>query len=83
VNGGDRNGLLAHLQSKNIPCAIYYPIPLHKQKAYQDPRYNDADFKVTNQLSDEVISLPMHTELDEEQIHFITSTILDYLNNQK
>ena len=83
VNGGDRNGLLAHLQSKNIPCAIYYPIPLHKQKAYQDPRYNDTDFKVTNQLSDEVISLPMHTELDEEQIHFITSTILDYLNNQK
>lgn len=83
INGGDRDGLLKHLQSLQIPCAVYYPIPLHKQKAYQDDRYNDADFKVTNQLSDEVISLPMHTELDDEQINFIAKTIIDFLNNQK
>jgi len=80
VNGGDRDGLLQHLQSLQIPCAIYYPIPLHKQKAYLDDRYQDADFTVTNQLSDEVISLPMHTELDDEQIDYITKTIIDFLN---
>ena len=49
--------------------------------AYTDTRYNEADFKVTNQLSDEVISLPMHTELDQEQIDFITTTILEFLDN--
>jgi dTDP-4-amino-4,6-dideoxygalactose transaminase len=58
---------------------VYYPIPLHKQKAYQDERYNDEDFQVTNQLSKEVISLPMHTELDDEQIEFITTSVLSFL----
>ena len=59
---------------------MYYPIPLHKQKAYEDTRYNEADFTVTNKLVKEVISLPMHTELDDEQIEFITSTILKFVN---
>lgn len=80
VNGGDRDGLMKHLQSKDIPCAIYYPIPLHKQKAYADERYVDSEFNVTNQLSDEVISLPMHTELDDDQIAFITNSVLEFLN---
>ncbi len=74
----DRNALLAHLTSKGIPCAIYYPIPLHSQKAYADKRYNESDFPVTNQLVQEVISLPMHTELDDEQIQFITETVLAF-----
>ncbi|GGG35609.1 cell surface polysaccharide biosynthesis protein [Dokdonia pacifica] len=76
----DRDALVAHLQKKQIPCGVYYPIPLHKQKAYQDDRYNEADFPVTNQLVQDVISLPMHTELDDEQIAFITSTIIDFVN---
>lgn len=76
----DRDGLLTHLQKLGIPCAIYYPIPLHKQKAYLDHRYLEESFGVTNQLSKEVISLPMHTELDDEQIKYITDSILDYLN---
>ncbi|WP_417352997.1 DegT/DnrJ/EryC1/StrS family aminotransferase [Flavobacterium alkalisoli] len=79
ILNGDRDGLMKHLQSKDIPCAIYYPIPLHKQKAYLDERYNEADFTVTNQLVNEVLSLPMHTELDEEQIKFITDSVLEYL----
>ncbi len=79
VVNGKRDELLAHLQAQNIPCAIYYPIPLHKQKAYVDERYNDADFVVTNKLTQEVIALPMHTELDEEQIQFITSEIIKFL----
>ncbi len=76
----DRDALMQHLLDKGIPCAIYYPIPLHSQKAYLDPRYNEADFPITNQLSKEVISLPMHTELDDEQIQFITDSILEFLN---
>jgi UDP-2-acetamido-2-deoxy-ribo-hexuluronate aminotransferase len=75
----DRNGLMQHLLDKGIPCAIYYPIPLHLQKAYLDVRYKEEDFPVTNQLVKEVLSLPMHTELDEEQIKFITDSVLEYL----
>jgi dTDP-4-amino-4,6-dideoxygalactose transaminase len=53
---------------------------LHQQKAYTDDRYNEADFTVTNQLVKEVISLPMHTELDDDQIEFITATIIKFIN---
>ncbi|MCA1918897.1 MAG: DegT/DnrJ/EryC1/StrS family aminotransferase [Flavobacterium piscis] len=76
----DRNALMQHLQDKQIPCAIYYPIPLHSQKAYVDPRYKEEQFPVTNQLVKEVIALPMHTELDDEQIKFITDSVLEFLN---
>ncbi|PCE63178.1 DegT/DnrJ/EryC1/StrS family aminotransferase [Sediminicola luteus] len=79
VLGTDRDALVKHLQENDIPCGVYYPIPLHAQKAYVDERYNEADFTVTNQLVKEVISLPMHTELDDEQIGFITQTILDFV----
>ncbi|AOW09225.1 DegT/DnrJ/EryC1/StrS family aminotransferase [Flavobacterium gilvum] len=75
----DRDGLMQHLLDKGIPCAIYYPIPLHLQKAYLDVRYKEEDFTITNQLVTEVISLPMHTELDDEQIKFITDSVLEYL----
>jgi len=79
IINADRDGLMQHLLKKEIPCAIYYPIPLHAQKAYLDSRYKEEDFPVTNQLVKEVISLPMHTELDEEQIQFITDSILEFL----
>jgi UDP-2-acetamido-2-deoxy-ribo-hexuluronate aminotransferase len=75
----NRDGLMQHLLDSGIPCAIYYPIPLHSQKAYLDSRYKEEDFPVTNQLVKEVLSLPMHTELNDEQITFITNTILEYL----
>ena len=76
----DRDALVQHLNNNGIPCGVYYPIPLHKQKAYADSRYNEEDFVVTNQLVKEVISLPMHTELDDEQVAFITSTIISFVN---
>lgn len=79
ILNADRDKLMQHLLDKGIPCAIYYPIPLHSQKAYADSRYNEADFPVTNQLVKEVISLPMHTELDDEQIKFITDSILEFI----
>ena len=75
----DRDGLIQFLLDKGIPCAIYYPIPLHSQKAYLDSRYKEEDFPVTNQLVKEVISLPMHTELEDEQIKFITDSVLEFL----
>ncbi len=79
IINADRDALAAHLQENNIPHGIYYPVPLHLQEAYKDSRYNEADFKNTNELIHEVISLPMHTELDEEQLTFITNTILAFL----
>ncbi len=75
----DRDALAAHLNENNIPCGVYYPIPLHLQKAYVDDRYKEEDFTVTNQLIKEVISLPMHTELDDEQIEFISKTIINFV----
>jgi dTDP-4-amino-4,6-dideoxygalactose transaminase len=79
IADGKRDALAKHLSEKGIPFGIYYPIPLHSQKAYKDDRYREEDFTVTNQLVEEVISLPMHTELDDEQITFITETIADFL----
>ncbi len=76
----DRDALVKHLQAHDIPCGVYYPIPLHLQKAYADERYNEADFPVTNALVKDVISLPMHTELEDDQIEFITKTVIDFVN---
>ncbi len=80
LNGVDRNALREFLASKEIPAMIYYPIPLHNQKAYLDPRYKDSDFPVTEKLCASVVSLPMHTELDEETLHYITTSVLEFLN---
>ncbi|MDN6279403.1 MAG: DegT/DnrJ/EryC1/StrS family aminotransferase [Psychroflexus sp.] len=81
ITNGKRDALAQHLQEKGIPHGVYYPIPLHLQKAYADERYQEKNFKVTNQLVKEVISLPMHTELDDEQIDFITSTVISFIEN--
>jgi len=80
IGGVDRNALHQHLLDNNIPNAIYYPVPLHSQKAYVDARYKEEDFKVTNELINTVISLPMHTELDQEQLTFITNTLLEFVS---
>jgi dTDP-4-amino-4,6-dideoxygalactose transaminase len=75
----DRKLLIDHLASKGIPAMIYYPVPLHMQKAYIDPRYRAGDFPVTESLSEQVISLPMHTELDAEQLNHITHSVMEFL----
>lgn len=80
VKNTDRDALVKHLNDKGIPCGVYYPVPLHSQTAYADERYNEADFTVTNQLIQEVISLPMHTELDADQIAYISNTIIQFVN---
>lgn len=71
----NRDELREKLAEKNIPAMIYYPVPLHLQKAYQDPRYKAGDFPVAEKLVKCVLSLPMHTELDEEQLKYITECV--------
>jgi dTDP-4-amino-4,6-dideoxygalactose transaminase len=79
---GKRNELQAFLTEKEIPAMIYYPVALRKQKAYFQES-NDEDFKNTDRLLNEVISLPMHTELDEEQQKYITDAVLEFLGNSQ
>ena len=79
VVGADRDKLREGLAEREIPSMIYYPVPLHQQKAYLDPRYKDGDFPVAERLAQCVLSLPMHTELDEEQLAFITSSVLELI----
>ncbi|MFH0865954.1 MAG: DegT/DnrJ/EryC1/StrS family aminotransferase [Bacteroidota bacterium] len=80
TNGFERNKLIEHLQEKGIPAMIYYPVPMHLQKAYQDSRYKAGDFPATEMLAKVVVSLPMHTELDDEQLKFITDSVLEFIN---
>ncbi len=80
IESNKRDDLFNYLQEKQIPCAIYYPVPMHLQKAYKDDRYKKNDFPVTEQLSESVLSLPMHTEFDQEQLAHITSTVKDFFN---
>ena len=79
LNGVDRAALRDFLASKDIPAMIYYPVPLHLQKAYVDPRYKARDFPITEQLCASVISLPMHTELDVETLKYITENVLEFV----
>lgn len=79
LSGADRSALKDFLAKKEIPMMIYYPVPLHLQKAYLDPRYKQGDFPVTEQLCSSVFSLPMHTELDEETLKYITDSVKEFL----
>jgi len=83
VKGVDRNKLPEFMATKDIPAMIYYPVPIHLQKAYLDPRYQPGDFPVTEDLCSSVVSLPMHTEMDAEQLNYITSSVLEYLEGAR
>ncbi|WP_431609064.1 DegT/DnrJ/EryC1/StrS family aminotransferase [Chryseobacterium sp. 'Rf worker isolate 10'] len=78
ILNGKRNELQKFLTEKEIPAMIYYPVALRKQKAYFQES-NAADFVNTDKLLDQVISLPMHTELDEEQLKYITDAVLEFM----
>ena len=73
--GVDRDALRGALAEKGIPAMVYYPVPLHLQEAYKDARYGEGAFPVAERLADCVLSLPMHTELDEEQLEYITRSV--------
>lgn len=78
INNGKRDDLLSYLNQKNIPCGVYYPVPLHLQKAYFNETASESQYAVTNRLVDEVISLPMHSELSKDQIEYITSAVIEF-----
>ncbi|MBI4946704.1 MAG: DegT/DnrJ/EryC1/StrS family aminotransferase [Bacteroidetes bacterium] len=78
LKGSDRNKLKEYLASKEIPAMIYYPVPLHSQKAYKHEVNEGRRYPVTDQLCASVISLPMHTELDEETLKYISDSVLEF-----
>lgn len=78
----DRDGLQAFLKDRGIPSMIYYPVPAHKQKMFATFGVSDMDLPVTDWLTTRVISLPMHTELSEEQQQYICDSIIEYVKNK-
>lgn len=78
LNGIDREGLQKYLESKNIPSNVYYPIPIHLQKGFLDLEHKKGDLSATEDLMTKVLSLPMHTELSEEQLAFITNSVAEF-----
>ncbi|MCK5136231.1 MAG: DegT/DnrJ/EryC1/StrS family aminotransferase [Bacteroidales bacterium] len=80
VPPGTRDELKQWLQEKQVPAMIYYPVPLHLQRAFSDLGYRKGDMPVSEKLSETVLSLPMHTELDEEQLEYITGQVQAFFN---
>ncbi len=76
----DRNGLKQFLAEQKIPAMIYYPVAGHKQKMFEEFNVASKSMPVTDWLSERVISLPIHTELDEEQLKHITTKVLEFVN---
>lgn len=81
LNDADRNRLNKYLSDHKIPSMIYYPVPAHKQKMFSASAGSDYNLPVSDCLSDKVISLPIHTELCEEQLQYITDHVLNFVNN--
>jgi UDP-2-acetamido-2-deoxy-ribo-hexuluronate aminotransferase len=79
----NRHDLIAYMHEKGIPIKIYYPKPLHKFTPYTQKNYKDLDFKITNNLCDRIISLPMHTELDETTLEYISTALIVFFNNTR
>jgi UDP-2-acetamido-2-deoxy-ribo-hexuluronate aminotransferase len=77
---GDRDGLIAHLAEKGIPSMIYYPVPGHKQKMFASFNLPESDLATTDHLTTRVLSLPVHTEMDMEQLTYITEAVLNFIN---
>lgn len=82
LEGLDRNALQAYLAAHNIPSMIYYPVPAHRQKMFQALSAETADLPVTDWLTSRVISLPIHTEMEDEQLQFIISKVLEFADKQ-
>jgi UDP-2-acetamido-2-deoxy-ribo-hexuluronate aminotransferase len=80
LEGVDRTRLGEYLAQKGIPTMIYYPVPAHRQKMFAAFGAETQELPVTDWLSERVLSLPIHTEMDEEQLQFITTSVLEYIN---
>ncbi len=80
VQGGKRDALRTFLEEKGIPCMIYYPLPLHFQKAFANERYPEGSMPISEKLSSEVLSLPIHTEMTQEELEFIVGNVKAFFN---
>lgn len=80
LEGVNRNGLKEFLAERKIPAMIYYPVPGHRQKMFEQFNVASNEMPVTDWLTERVISFPIHTELDEEQLNYICSAILEFVN---
>jgi UDP-2-acetamido-2-deoxy-ribo-hexuluronate aminotransferase len=81
LEGANRNGLNEFLAARNIPSMIYYPVPAHRQQMFAAVGGSNYHLETTDWLTERVISLPMHTELDEDQLQTISTAVLEYINN--
>ena len=77
---GRRDEMVQYLNENNVPSGIYYPIPLHSQNAYKRIDYRESDFEVTNKITREVFSLPMHSELDQKQQKYISDLVNQFVS---
>ena len=82
LNGIDRNELRNYLADRDIPSMIYYPIPAHKQKMFEAFGSSNTNLPITDWLTERVISLPIHTEMTEDQLEKICSTVLEFIKNK-
>ena len=80
LDGIDRDALNAFLATKDIPSMIYYPVPAHKQKMFESFGCENQDLPVTDWLTSRVLSLPMHTELEDDQLNYICSAVVEFIN---
>ena len=80
TKGIDRDKFKEYLEERGIPTMIYYPVPLHLQKAYSSSEYPIGSFTVTEELSKTVISLPIHTEVTDDQLFYICDAIKEFAN---
>lgn len=83
LKGVNRQNMMDFLQSKGIPSMIYYPVPIHFQQAFRYLGYRQGDFPVSERLSENVLSLPMHTEMEDEELALITQSVIDFLTWQE
>jgi dTDP-4-amino-4,6-dideoxygalactose transaminase len=80
LDGHNRDGLNEYLASKDVPSMIYYPVPAHRQKMFESFGSASTNLPTTDWLTERVISLPIHTEMQEEQLEYITKSIAEFLN---
>ncbi len=80
IKNGKRDELKKYLETLNIPSMVYYPGPLHMQEAYRNLGYDETDFPVTSSLCREVLSLPMHPEMEQDQLDYIASGIIKFFD---
>jgi dTDP-4-amino-4,6-dideoxygalactose transaminase len=80
LEGIDRTELHDYLAQRNVPSMIYYPVPAHRQKMFAHFGSAGVHLPITDWLTERVISLPIHTEMDEEQLQYITSSVIEFVN---